>query len=200
MFRNPNHPALGSIVKVEPIRRWRDIKKIRRALRNQPRNLALFNLGINTNLRGIDLINLRVGQVRYLKPGESLVLRETKTGKIRAVTLNPVCYRSIQALLDSPAMRNADSGDYLFQSQKGKTRLLPNTLNGLVKKWTREAGLKGNFGSHTLRKTFGYFHRVELGTDIPTLMRLFNHGTQRQTLDYLCIQADEIKNAYMKEI
>ena len=27
---------------------------------------------------------------------------------------------------------------------------------------------------------------------------MFNHSTQRQTLDYLCIQADEIKDAYMK--
>jgi hypothetical protein len=30
------------------------------------------------------------------------------------------------------------------------------------------------------------------------LMVMFNHSTQRQTLDYLCIQAEEIKDAYMR--
>lgn len=32
----------------------------------------------------------------------------------------------------------------------------------------------------------------------PELMVMFNHNTQRQTLDYLCIQAEEIKDAYMR--
>ena len=97
-------------------------------------------------------------------------------------------------------MVNVSDEGYLFQSNKSKGRLFPNYLNALVKKWTKKVGIKGNFGSHTLRKTFGYFHRTQLGTDIPTLMRIFNHSTQKQTLDYLCIQPEEIKSAYMKEI
>lgn len=200
MLKNPNHPRKGAVIKVQPLTRLEDIEKVRSLLKDNLRDLAIFNVGINTNLRAIDLVNLKVGQVKYLKPRETIVLREQKTGKVRAVTLNPTCYRSISALLKSKEMRGATDHDFLFRSRKGQARLLPNTLNGLVRKWTQKARLKGNFGSHTLRKTFGYIHRTVLHTDIPTLMRMFNHGTQRQTLDYLCIQAEEIESAYMKEI
>lgn len=60
--------------------------------------------------------------------------------------------------------------------------------------------LKGNYGSHTLRKTFGYMHRTVHNTDIPTLMEMFNHSSQKQTLAYLGIQPSEIRDAYLKEI
>jgi len=73
-------------------------------------------------------------------------------------------------------------------------------LNSLVKSWCKEINLRGNYGAHTLRKTFGYVHRTVFGTDIPTLMEMFNHSTQRQTLTYLGIQPREINDAYLKEI
>ena len=41
---------------------------------------------------------------------------------------------------------------------------------------------------HALRKTWVY-QRVGLGTGLPELMVCFNHSTQRQTLEYLCVQA-----------
>ena len=53
---------------------------------------------------------------------------------------------------------------------------------------------------HTLRKTWGYHQRVTFGVDLPRLMVCFNHSTQRQTLDYLCIQPQEIKDVYENEL
>jgi len=197
---NPNRPQKGSVIKVEPIKSQKEIRRIRDLLRNKPRDLAIFNLGVNTNLRAIDLSNLKVGQVKNLIPGDQLILREQKTGKTRSITINKTCFESIQILLRSKPMLNVSDDSYLFQSKKGKEQLRANTLNNLVKKWTRETGIKGNYGSHSLRKTFGFIHRTVLGTDIPTLMHMFNHSTQRQTLDYLCIQPEEIRDAYLKEI
>jgi hypothetical protein len=55
-------------------------------------------------------------------------------------------------------------------------------------------------GSHTLRKTFGYIKHTVQGASLPELMVCFNHSTQRQTLDYLCIQEAAIRNVYMNEI
>ena len=66
--------------------------------------------------------------------------------------------------------------------------------------WCRELDLKGNYGSHTLRKTFGYMHRTVHGTDIPTMMTIFKHSSQKLTLDYLGIQPEEIREAYLKEL
>ncbi len=50
---------------------------------------------------------------------------------------------------------------------------------------------------HTLRKTWGYHQRVSFNVGIPELMVCFHHSTQRQTLDYLCIQPEEIKSVYL---
>lgn len=200
MAGNDNHPPKGSILKVEPLRSIKDIHNIRNHLKSKPRDLAIFDFGINSNLRAVDLVNLKVKQVRNLRPGDSLELREIKTKKKRSLILNRVGFRSIQNLLNSNSMINAKGDDYLFQSRKGKRRLRPNTLNALVKKWTKAIGLTARYGSHSLRKTFGYQHRTQFGTDIPTLMTIFNHSTQKQTLDYLCVHSTEVKNAYLKEI
>ena len=66
---NKNHPKKGSQIKVEPIRKAKDINLIKKHLSNKPRDLALFVLGINTNLRASDLLRLTVGQVKYLNEG-----------------------------------------------------------------------------------------------------------------------------------
>jgi len=80
--------------------------------------------------------------------------------------------------------------DFLFKGQRGVVTV--SYLNRLVKDWCQAINLKGNYGSHTLRKTWGYHQRVTFNTDIPTLMTCFNHSTQRQTLEYLCIQPEDL--------
>jgi integrase len=193
-----NHPKAGDQIKVEAIRTAKDIKAIKRLLADKPRDLAIFTMGTNTNLRAGDLLKITVGQVRNLKPEDHFELKEQKTGKAKAVTINKPVYDAIQALLAT--LPDALCSEPLFQSRKGKQALCVPYLNDLVKGWCREINLSGNYGSHTLRKTFGYIHRTVHNTDIPTLMTMFNHSSQKQTLAYLGIQASEIKDAYMKEI
>lgn len=199
--RNANHPKKGSSIKVEPIRQEKDIKLIKRLLTDRPRDLALFTLGINTNLRASDLLRITVGQVAHLRPGDHFTVREKKTGKLRDITMNKTVHEAIQSLLRS--MGTADDRAYLFQGRKQKVNegmMSVSYLNQMIKDWCSEINLRGNYGSHTLRKTFGFQHRTKFHTDIPTLMEMFNHSTQRQTLAYLGIQSDEIKDAYLCEI
>lgn len=197
-MRANNRPQKGSTIKVEPIRETKDIRLIKKLLADRPRDLAIFTLGINTNLRAGDLLLITVGQVRHLKTGEHFTLREVKTGKLRDVTVNKNVQEALQELLRT--MPDPGDGEFLFQSRKGRQALCVSYLNSLVKSWCREVNLKGNFGSHTLRKTFGYIHRTVFNTDIPTLMQMFNHSSQKQTLTYLGIQPSEIKEAYLREI
>jgi len=202
MQKPNNHPLKGSSIRVDPIRDPKDIRLIKKILSERPRDFALFILGINTNLRASDLLRIRIGDVRYLKPGEYFTLRERKTAKLRSITINKVVFEAIHALLMS--MSSVVDTEYLFQSRKKRSAsggmLTVSYVNSLVKSWCREINLRGNYGAHTLRKTFGYVHRTVFGTDIPTLMEMFNHSSQRQTLTYLGIQSSEIKDAYLKEI
>jgi integrase len=192
---NHNHPKKDSQIKVDPIRSLKDINTIKKMLKNEkPRDYCLFVLGINTNLRAGDLLKITVGQVRYLKAGDLFVLKEEKTRKTRSITVNESVVEAIQYWLSS--QEAIEDNAPLFKSQRGT--LTVQSVNRLVKTWCKDINLPGNYGSHTMRKTFGYHQRVQLNTSIPELMMMFNHSTQKQTLDYLCIQADEIKDAYMK--
>lgn len=86
--KNPNRPKKGDIIKAYPIRKKEHINAIKANLRNQPRNLAVFTVGINTALRASDLLRITVGQVEQLGEGGSIAIREKKTRKVRKVFLN----------------------------------------------------------------------------------------------------------------
>jgi integrase len=193
---NSNRPATGSKIKVEPIRKLKDVKTIKKLLAHKPLDLALFTVGINTNLRASDLLQIKVKQVKGLKPGETIELREKKTDKIRQITLNGACIETIQNLLRSRKYKSDE--DSLFTGKRGP--LTVPAVHLKVKSWCRQINLKGNYGSHTLRKTWGYHQYHTFKQPLPLLMECFNHSTQKQTLNYLCIQAEEIQSVYMNEL
>ena len=192
--QNKNAPGKGISHKVEPIRKLEDIEKIKMYLFGHPRNYTLFVIGVNTNLRASDLVGIKVRQVRGLKPMDDLEITERKTGKKRRITLKKSCIDAISGLLRT----NDYTDDYLFKGQRGQLR--PETIHALVKSWCKVINLKGNYGSHTLRKTWGYHQRLTYNVGIPELMVFFNQSTQKQMLDYLCIQPDEIRSVYVNEI
>jgi integrase len=194
--QNFNHPQKGAKIKVEPIKRLKDIRAIKKLLQNKPRDYALFVTGINTNMRASDLLSIKAGQVRDSEPMDELEVKERKTGKNKRVNLNRACVEAIRKLLASKHFSN-DSP--LFQG-RGDRPLTVSSVNRLVKQWTDAINLRGNYGCHTLRKTFGYHQRVTFNVGIAELMVCFNHSSQRQTLDYLCIQPEEIKSVYANEI
>lgn len=198
MKKNPNHPKKGTRIQVSPITNKRIIKRIKSDLVDNQRNLLLFVMGINTALRASDLLGLKVEQVRHLITGDSFVVYERKTKKPRRITINRAVYDALKAWLDKY------DGEWLFPSQrKGKVITVP-ALNLMVKRWCAtahlEIGIKQNgtnYGSHTLRKTFGYWQRIDANVPIHTLMKIFNHSSQAITLTYLGIQESEIEDVYM---
>ena len=192
---NPHHPKKGSTIKVEPIRDRKAIKRIKKMLDDNPRNLCLFTLGINTAYRANELLSIRVEQVRHLEPGDSFDLKQRKTQKYRTVMMNPSVVTAIQDCIEEGKLNNDDP---LFLGARGL--LTVPSVSRMIKTWCQDAGLKGNYGSHTLRKTWGYWQRMERGTAVPLLMEAFGHATQQQTLSYLGIQAAEIAQIYELEL
>ena len=78
--RNDNNPKKGSSIKVDPITELKDIGLIKKILADKPRDLCLFTIGINTNLRASDFLRITAGQVRNLSPGDDLVIKEKEKG------------------------------------------------------------------------------------------------------------------------
>jgi hypothetical protein len=58
----------------------------------------MFTISIITNLRASDLLRLKVGGVRDLKPNDEIEKEEKKTGKSRRITLNKACRISFTTL------------------------------------------------------------------------------------------------------
>jgi integrase len=96
---NPHHPLRGSVLTVEPIRDKKAIQRIKKMLRDQPRDLCLFVLGINTAFRANELLSLTVGQVRSLQLGDVLRVKQSKTGKFCSVTVNGAVIKAISQYL-----------------------------------------------------------------------------------------------------
>lgn len=193
--QNFNHPVKGAAIKVDPIRRKKDIELIKFNLKDKPRDLCLFTLGINTAFRANELLSLTVEQVKGLTPGDGLTVKESKTGKHRQVTLNKTAYEGIQGLLGS--LPSGNDG-FLFFSRRGDRLGVPE-VSRKMKSWCKEIRLPGNYGSHTMRKTWGYW-QYRRGTPIPLLMEAFGHQTQQQTLAYLCIQPKEVAEIFDMEL
>ena len=194
---NPNRPQMGDSIKVEPLRKKTDIKRIKELLSHNSTHLCLFNVGINTGFRISDVLQIKVGQVRNLQSGGEISIKEKKTGKERKVNINEGVLTDIQTLLESK--KDCDDDEFLFTNQRGNV-FTTSYVSTMVKSWCQKVGLKGNYGSHSLRKTFGYHQRVSFGVDLPILMDIFNHSSQKQTLEYLCIQPEEKKSVYMNQL
>jgi len=195
---NKNRPKKGSSIKVEPIRDLKAIKRIKKLYSDNPRNLCLFTFGINTAYRANEILSLTVEQVDYLQAGDRLEIKQSKTGKHRSVTVNQTVVDAIDNWLKVHPDRRPSAP--LFPSKKTGEALTVPAIHKLVKGWCREVGLKGNYGSHTMRKTWGYHQRVQNNQPIPLLMSAFGHTTQAQTLEYLCIQEEEIQDLYGLEL
>lgn len=195
---NANHPKKGSSIKVEPIRDLKAIKRIKKLYATHPRDLCLFTFGINSAYRAGEILSLKVGQVDFLQAGDRLEIKQSKSGKYRAITVNRPVVEAIDSWLRVHPDPHPDAP--LFPSRKHGKALSVSSVNNMIKRWCREVGLKGNYGSHTMRKTWGYHQRVQMNQPVSLLMAAFGHSTQAQTLEYLCIQEAEIQDLYGLEL
>ena len=180
---------------MEPIRSAKDIKAIKGGLADSPRDFALFVLGVHAGLRGSDLLSIRWSDV--ITPDgrirERIEVTETKTKKRRIIALQENARKALERwrLQTTP-----EADQYVFPGPDGN-RLTIQRLHQLVNQWARIADVKGHFGGHTLRKTYGY-HLRRAGVGIETLMKVFGHSSQGITLRYLGIDQEEIDEANLK--
>lgn len=194
---SPNHPKKGSRITVDPIRRTNDIKSISRLLSDNPRDYLLFILGINNGLRVGDLLKLKVGQVQNVRVGETIKIKESKTKKDNVLIINKTVYKALKKYFENS---NLDDEDYLFKSRKGNGSLTVSSVNKMMKKWTGAINLRGNYGTHSLRKTWGYIQRTVHGVGFEIIAKRFNHSSPALTMRYLGIEDKEVHNTLMNEI
>lgn len=166
---------------VEPIRDKYLIDQIKKILKRQSdRDWFLFVMGINTGLRISDLLKLQVKDVRNKTHIE---LREEKTKKTKRFLLN---FELRKIILEYTKYMNGE--DFLFPSKKTEYPLKRVQAYKILKKAATEVGLE-HIGSHTLRKTFGYWH-YQMYRDVALLQSILNHSHPSVTLRYIGINQE----------
>ncbi len=197
--KKSNHPKKGSRIEVDPIRREKDIKAILQMLSSNPRDLLLFTMGINNGIRAGDLLKLKVGDVRYLQIGQAHSIIESKTKRKNVLIINKLVRKALDNYFAEGKTKN--DGDFLFLSRKGvNSPLTVQSVIAKMKKWTSAINLKGNYGSHSLRKTWGYQQRMKFGVGFDIIAKGYNHSDPKTTMRYLGIEDKEVHDILMNEI
>ncbi len=149
-------------MKVQPITDPKDIKRIKKLLTTKPRDLLLFVFGINTGLRVQDLLALRIETVAPIASGERITIQEKKTGKQNVLIMNDAMREALDRYLAFHQKRVPH--EYLFKSRKYYNEALTTyAVTHYVQNWCDAIHLKGNYGAHTLRKTWAYQQRKQFG-------------------------------------
>ncbi len=189
---------------VEPIRDRKKLSQIKNLLRGEGRyrDLLLFTVGINTALRVSDLLTLRVGD--FLQPDDTprarFWIREEKRGKRNEVVINDAMRQVLGEYLDVyPAIVDDYENFVFFNTRTGnfKDPIKRGQAWKFITGICTAVGLSGNYGTHTLRKTWGYHARLA-GVDLALIMHMFNHNSLAYTKRYLGITDDELEAVVRK--
>ncbi len=183
---------------VEPIRDRKKIAQIKNRLRGQRRyrDLLFFTVGINTALRVSDLLALRIGDfvAENGKIKSRFWIREEKRGKRNEIVINDAIREALKDYLVAYPTVTQDPQNYLFFNTKTGNRAEPigrGQAWKLIATLCHDVGLTGNFGTHTLRKTWRYHARLA-GVDLALIMYNLNHNSLAYTKRYLGITDEEL--------
>lgn len=166
------------------------------------RNKMLFLIGINVGLRASDLVALKwnffFNDNGEFKDSYSLQPKKTKkTKKFVKLYLNQVVRKAITDYIEQYPIQ--DMNDYLFKSRKGDGAISERALWKIIVDAAADAGLDGNYGSHSLRKSFGFWvwHNAEdKEKALVMLMAIFNHSSVATTKKYIGIMDEEIEDVF----
>jgi integrase len=184
---------------VEPIRDRKKIAQIKNQLRGQRRyrDLLLLVVGINTALRISDLLQLRIGHFidDHKRIRQRFWIKEQKRNKRHEVIINQSirealgeylgAYHGITEVSDNFVFFNTKTNGYSEPIKRGQAwKFIVSICN--------DAGLRGNYGTHSLWKTWGYHARMQ-GVDLALIMHKLNHESIAYTKRYLGITDDELE-------
>jgi len=179
---------------VEPIRDKTKIKQMYRYLDGRESKYGLlFKFGLNTGLRISDILPVKLKHIRN-ENGEFrdyFILKEKKTGKEKKIKLNNALRKAIDAYVKEKGLL---PDHYLFSSKKGNY-LGRIQAYRVLKEAADIMGIE-NFGTHSLRKTWGYWTYRASRYNIGLIMDTFNHSSPSMTLRYIGVNQDQKDELY----
>jgi integrase len=164
--------------------------RVRLQLEHHRRDLALFNLAIDSKLRGCDLVRLRVTDV-YV--GEHVRDRATV---VQQKTNRPVQFEMTEqtraAIRDWLCHGRPASGHFLFPSRlRNQPHISTRQYARIVHRWVERAGLDSSaYGTHSMRRTKAAQIYKKTG-NLRAVQLLLGHTKLESTVRYLGIEVDD---------
>ena len=182
----------GKLVGQKPPLKPKDIWAIRIHLQNahQVRDLAMFNLAIDSKLRGCDLVNLRVRDISH---GSQILARamvvQRKTQRPVQFELTEPTRVAVAAWVTKAALK---SEHYLFPSRLSRSpHVSTRQYARIVHQWVAAVGLDSTvYGTHTMRRTKAtlIYKRTK---NLRAVQLLLGHSKLESTVRYLGIEVDD---------
>ncbi|WHY66840.1 tyrosine-type recombinase/integrase [Neobacillus sp. SuZ13] len=172
---------------VQPLRDYDQIIDMKWSLKKWcgDRDYILFLLGINTGLRVTDLLNLRVKDIKKKK---KITVKEGKTNKPRTIHLANV-YKELNEYI-----KTLEGSEWLFPSRKGDKPITRIQAYRQLNKAAKMVDIEDGIGTHTMRKTFGYWYYKQT-KDVAKLQMMLNHSHPKITLQYIGINNEGLDNS-----
>lgn len=166
------------------------------------RNKLLFLIGINVGIRASDLRTLKfnffLDENGNFKEFYSFQpKKQKKQKKFVKLFFNKTVKKAITDYIELYPVEDLNS--YMFKSRKGDDALSVDSLCRIIKEIAKEAGIKKNIGSHSLRKTWGFWvwHNAEdKNKALVMLQECFKHSSSTVTLRYIGFMDEEKKDIY----
>lgn len=164
--------------------------RVRLQMENRVRELALLNLGIDSKLRGCDLVALKVRDVCH---GDQVASRamvmQHKTQRAVQFEITAVTREAIQKWI---ALARLRSEDFLFPSRLHKSpHLGTRQYARILEHWVEQLGLDPmEYGTHSIRRTKAtlIYRRTK---NLRAVQLLLGHSKLESTVRYLGIEVDD---------
>jgi integrase len=182
----------GKLTGAKPPLRPKHVWSIRTKLQieGRARDLAMFNLAIDSKLRGCDVVAIRVEDVAaggYT--ADRATVRQRKTGRPVRFELSEQTRQAVDDYLRTTGKR---PGEFLFTGRRGPERSMTTRQYArLVSEWIGSVGLDPRlFGTHSLRRTKATLIYRRTG-NLRAVQLLLGHTKIESTVRYLGIEVDD---------
>lgn len=154
------------------------------------RDLALFNLAIDSKLRGCDIVSIRVSDVALC--GYSLsraTVRQKKTGRPVRFELTEITRESLDQYIHKYGKA---PGDYLFSGRGAMDHhLTTRQYARRLSSWIKDIGLEPSiYGTHSIRRTKATLIYRRTG-NLRAVQILLGHSKIESTVRYLGVEVDD---------
>ena len=155
--------------------------------RNNPRDLAVLQTFLQTGIRVGELCHLTLEDIDL--QAKELIVRQGKGATDRSIPLTEKAVEALKAYLD---IRPQTDTRAVFLS-KHTTPLDVRSVNYMVKKYVKKAGIKKPVSVHTLRHTCAT-HKADKGMSLTDLQAILGHRRLETTYKYLHLAKTSLRD------